>query len=455
MSDNMTDPVSGDITVEKVRDILKEAVGEERAEMRDEVIALVKEEIEKAKAQGMNEEQARAHAEAVGSYTKHAMGTAGADGARVDVQTFHKGVMKGKAVAPLALAFMAKCIANGRGSLERMKGWADDTVGKLEKSGADKAPHVQRVIKGLSGLTFSSGGALIPEDMANELIEALRASSVMRNMGIREMDMPTGSMRINRVKVPADPSAVQEGTGPNADTYTFEDVVLNAKKIMTIVPITKDLIEQASPTVDAFIAEDMQEAARVKEDLQLLRGDGTANQHLGLFELVKQYWALTNVFNSSGAGAAAVIADLRKAMTQPRTNKVPERDPGWLWNHRSKIFLFTLLDANSNHIFRDEITGGMLYGYKYGTTENIPQNLGGGSNESEVAFTDFGHLVIGNTRDLRVEVVDGAAYKNEAGNIVSAFTDDEVVIKTSLKSGFNSRHLGAETVLIEAVTWGA
>jgi HK97 family phage major capsid protein len=307
------------------------------------------------------------------------------------------------------------------------------------------------VVKGLSGLTFSSGGALIPEDMADELIEALRASSVMRSMGIRTIDMPTGSMRINRVKVPADPNAVQEGTGPNAGTYTFQDVVLNAKKIMTIVPITKDLIEQASPAVDAFIAEDMQEAMRVKEDLQLLRGDGTANEHLGLFEIVKANYAATNVFNSTGAGAAQIIADLRTAMTQPRTNKVPERDPGWLWNHRSKLFLFTLLDVNSNHIFRDEITGGMLYGYKYGTSENIPQNLGGGSNESEVCFTDFGHLVIGDTRDLRVEVVDGAAYKNDAGNIVSAFTD----AKTSLKSGFNSRHLGAETVLIEAVTWGA
>jgi hypothetical protein len=34
--------------------------------------------------------------------------------------------MKGKAIAPQALAFMTKCIANGRGSLERMKSWADE-----------------------------------------------------------------------------------------------------------------------------------------------------------------------------------------------------------------------------------------------------------------------------------------------------------------------------------------
>jgi hypothetical protein len=49
MSDTVTDPVSGDLTVENVRDILKEAVGEERAAMRDEVIALVKEEREKGR----------------------------------------------------------------------------------------------------------------------------------------------------------------------------------------------------------------------------------------------------------------------------------------------------------------------------------------------------------------------------------------------------------------------
>jgi HK97 family phage major capsid protein len=439
--DNVTDPVSGGITVDTVRDVLKEAMGEERAAMRDEVIALVKE-----------ERDAGRDPEAVQSYTKHALGTAGADGARVDVQRFHSGVQQAKAIAPVALAFMARAIAGGRGNLDAMKNWVDNKVKAIEESGAVKASHVDRVVKGVSGLTFSSGGALIPEDMAAELIEALRASSIMRSMGVRVIDMPSGNLRIGRVKVAATPSSVQEGTGPNADDYEFMDVVLNSKKLMTIVPITKDLLEQSNATVDAFIAEDMQEAMRVKEDLQLIRGSGVSNEHLGLFNIVKQY-APGNVFNSGGTGAAAVIADLRTMMTGPRALKVPERDPGWLGNHRSKFFLFTLLDANSNHIFRDEITGGMLYGYKLGVTENIPQNLSG--TNSEFAFTDFGHLVIGDTRDLRIEIVDGAAYKDGSGNIVSAFTDDEVVAKTSLKSGFNSRHLGKETMLMEQVAWGA
>jgi HK97 family phage major capsid protein len=452
MSDKTTDPVGG-LTVEAARDILKEAVGDVRAEMRDEVIALVKEERQKALDAGLGKEGAQAAAEAVASYTKHAMGTAGADAARVDVQAFHKGVMQAKSIAPMALAFMTRAIAGAGGAKENMKSWLEEKVDAIEKSGAVKASHVDRVVKGISGLTFGSGGALIPEDMAAELIEALRASSIMRQMGTRTIDMPSGNLRIGRVKVPADPQAVQEGTGPNAGTYTFEDVVLVAKKLMTIVPITKDLLEQSNQTVDAFVAEDMQEAMRVKEDLQLLRGSGTGNEHLGLFNIMKTYYP-ANALPSSGITVAQVIGDLRDMMTAPRTLKVPERDPGWLGNHRSRNFLFTLLDTNSNHVFRDEITGGMLYGYKMGITENIPQNLGGG-NESEFAFTDFGHLVIGDTRQLRVEVVDGAAYKNEAGNVVSAFTDDEVVAKTSLKSGFNSRHLGRETVLLEAVTWGA
>jgi len=441
MSDKLTDPAGRQPTAEDVRDILKEALGEERAAIRDEVIALVKE-----------ERDAGRDPEAVKSYTQQALGTAGGDGARVDVQELHKGAMHAKQIAPLALAFMARALAGGRGSLDAMKGWVGNKVEQIEKSGAVKPAYVDRVAKGVSGLTFSSGGALIPEDMAAELIEALRASSIMRQMGTVTLDMPTGSLRIGRVKVTANPSAVQEGTGSNAETYAFEDVVLNAKKLMTIVPITKDLLEQSNSTVDSFIAQDLQEAMRVKEDLQLIRGDGTQNTHKGLFEIVKQFQP-GNVFNSAGTTPAQVINDLRIMMTKPRTLKVPERDPGWLWNHRSMIFLFTLLDANSNHMFRDEITGGMLYGYKYGTTENIPQNISG--NQSEIAFTDFGHLVIGDTRDLRIEIVDGAAYKNELGNVVSAFTDDEVVAKTTLKSGFNSRHLGRETVLMEAVTWGA
>jgi HK97 family phage major capsid protein len=441
MSDNVTDP-SGDLPVDRIRDILKEAVGEVRVEMRDEVIALVKE-----------QREAGADPEAVKSYTQNALGTAGADGDRVNVQSFDKGVRHAKAVAPLALAFMTRAIASGGRSLDTMKAWAGDHISKLEKSGATKAQYVDRVVKGLSGLTFATGGALIPEDMAAELIEALRASSVMRQMGVNAIDMPTGSLRIGRVKTAASPSAVQEGRGPNADGYFFENVVLNAKKLMTIVPITKDLLEQSNSSVDSFIAEDMQEAMRVQEDLALIRGSGLNNEHLGLFNIMKTYFP-ANALPSSGTGLAAVVADLRLMMTGPRTAKVPVRDPGFLWNHRSQIFAKTLLNTNGVHVFRDEIEGGMLYGYKYGTTENIPQNLGGGANESEIAFTDFGHLIIGDTRELRVEVIDGAAYRNESGTVVSAFSDDEVVAKTSMKSGFNARHLGRETMLLEGVTWG-
>lgn len=67
---------------------------------------------------------------------------------------------------------------------------------------------------------------------------------------------------------------------------------------------------------------------------------------------------------------------------------------GWGMSNRSYMKLYGLRDGNGNKVY-PEMANGMLKGYPIERTSAIPQNLGAGSNESEIYFADFNDVVIG------------------------------------------------------------
>ena len=91
-----------------------------------------------------------------------------------------------------------------------------------------------------------------------------------------------------------------------------------------------------------------------------------------------RYWAAAANLIAANAtiNLQNVDLDLGKLMLALLNSNVMLDNPGWLFSPRTWNFLSTLRDGNGNKAF-PEMERGLLKGFPYSTSTQIPSNLGG------------------------------------------------------------------------------
>jgi len=328
--------------------------------------------------------------------------------------------------------------ANGDPS--RAKAIAEKKWGDIEM--------VAAVDKALGESTLAGGGALVPEDMAESVIEFLRARAVVRRAGAMSLPMPNGTLTLPRIAQGATAAYGGESQNITNSDQQFGQIVMTARKLAVLTPVSNELLADASPQVDALVRDDLVQAASVREDLAFIRGDGASNTPKGMLN-----WAVAgNKFNSAGTTVANVTDDLGTALQNLEDANIPLVRPGWLFAPRTKKALMTARGSDGQLIFQPEMSQGTLMGFPFFVTTQIPTNLGGGTNESEVYLADFAQMMIGETAEMDVRVFDGATYF-DGSQLQSGVSRDETVIRLTMRHDFAPRFVGNDISVIEAVTW--
>ena len=302
--------------------------------------------------------------------------------------------------------------------------------------------------KALGGADFEAGGAIVPPEYSAEIIELLRAQAVVRALGAQAVPMNSGTMTMPRQTTGGTAYYIGENVNIPKSEQRFGQLSLSAKKLAALTPVSNDLIRDASPAVDVVVRNDLIAAMSLREDLAFIRDDGTENKPQGL-----RYWANpSNVFAANTTvNLANVTADLTKALRLIEEGNVPLLRMGWIFTPRTKGFLMSLRDANGNFAFRPEMLDGTLMTYPYRITTQIPNNLGSGSDESEVYLADFAQAVIGENTQLIVGIYEGGTY-HDGTTIISGISADQTIVRTLARHDFVVRHDRAVSV-ITGVKW--
>lgn len=335
-----------------------------------------------------------------------------------------------------AFARTAMSIAAAKGDLDKAAAFASDKLGDSE---------VAMAIETSAG----SGGALIPQNTANEVIELLRDRTIVRRLGARSVPLPNGNMSMPRMSGGATASYTGEGADAVTSEGTFDDVKLSAKKLIALVPISNQLIGRAGFNVEQLVLADCINAVAVREDKAFLRDDGTNNTPIGFKATATA--ANRTVPWSGTADLETIDAYLDSLMLALMSSNSMMIHCGWGMSPRSWMKLFGLRDGNGNKVY-PEMAAGMLKGYPIQNTNAIPVNLGAGSNESEIYFADFNDMVIGEDGIYRIDFSTEATYKDGEGNLVSAFSRDQSLIRVVTEHDVGFRHPEG-LVLGTAVTW--
>ena len=303
--------------------------------------------------------------------------------------------------------------------------------------------------------TGAAGGFLVPEDVSSEVIELLRPASVVMALSPQTVDMPNGNLTMNRLATGAAAGYIGEQTDAPATGVQFGQVKLSAKKLAALIPISNDLLRAAGVAADRIVRDDLVVSLAQRMDLSFIRGAGTQFSPLGLrFQHTGTPFAASHVLAVSGAATLAdVTTNLGRLELALLNADVSMTRPGWLMAPRTMMFLMNLRDGNGNFAF-PEMQRGELRGKPYRVTTQIPANLGGGTNETELYLADFAHVVVGEHMGIEVALSTEAAYRDASNNLQAAFSRDETVMRAIAQHDIGLRHLPAVAILT-GVTWGA
>lgn len=374
------------------------------------------------------------------------------------------------------------------GGMLRMVGRAQ--IGHQDPVAAATAQYgeshpVVAAVRALVVGTGDSGGFIVPPDYQAEIIELLRPMAVVRGSNPRTMPMPRGTMRL-----PGQASAASAGYGPEgakiaASQQKLRSIVATFKKLTALVPVSNDMMRFASPAVDAFVRDDLVRVMSLSEDKAFLLGDGTADTPMGWLGFanlwVSQNAGTVGVWNTganstfavNGADPAnstggnfltstqvftlgTVAVELGGAVNRLDQANVPDTRRVWYMNPRAYNFLLNVQNSLGVYVYRDELSKGALLGYPVKKTTQIGNNYfntdGTHTDCSFVFLAEMDEAIILDSMQLELAVSREGSYIDSGGTTVSAFQNDQTIIRAIAEHDFQVRH-DQSVAVIQGVRW--
>jgi HK97 family phage major capsid protein len=312
----------------------------------------------------------------------------------------------------------------------------------------EQSPRVQAAMQAGN---FASGGFVVPPNYVPELIELLRPLVAVRQLGVTTAPLVNGSLTLPKLTEGLNAHYIGESVNIPPSEAEGTQLVFTARKLAALTPLSNELLMWSSPSANSIIQQDIVRALAQREDQAFLRSDGTSATPKGL-----KHWCPAAHKFDAAAGATPSLAnvdrDLVKAITLVREANIQIQRGGWIMAPRVEGFLMSLRDGNGNKAY-PEMDLGRLRGWPYVSSSNVPSNLGGGGNLSEIYFVAAEHLVVAEDPTIRLEASSTAAY-HDGSSVVAAFSRDETVVRMIATNDFAPRHEQA-IVVIEDVEWAA
>lgn len=330
------------------------------------------------------------------------------------------------------MARMARCLVLGKNNPMVAAKIAETKFGDPE------------IAKALETSTGEDGGVLVPTQYYEEIIEFLRPASVMRNRGARIIPID-GATDIGKQSGGASAEYVGEGKVIPATKGKYGNIILVPRKLAAKTAVSNDLMKSSSFSMDIQVRDDLVGALAERETKGFLLDKGAGNTPRGARYWVKNADVLTM---TATPDIAKITNDLGRMQLRMLNANIRIQNPGWVFPHTVAVYLRNLRDTTTAAYAFPEMQDGMLLGWPYDGTTQIPVGA-----TTEILGINFNDCIIGESEEIMIEASTEAAYTDEDNNLVSAFDRDQTVIRAIAKHDFAVRHEQAIAVM-DGITWG-
>lgn len=274
----------------------------------------------------------------------------------------------------------------------------------------------------------SKGGNIIATDlMANSFIDVLRNAMVLPRLGATFMPGLVGNVAIPKLVTGNASYWVAENAAPTEGAPVMGQVTMSPKTVAAYVDISRRMVLQSTPAVEALMRQDLTQSLAVAIDEAGIGGTGSNKP--------------TGVRGTSGIGSVAIGTNGGAPTWASIVNLVREVDvdnaltgsAAFLTNSSVKAKLATTLktagDTASNFLLAPPYDS--LYGYPLVVSNQVPSNLTKGTSSgvcSAMLFGVWSDLLIGQWSgiDLLVDPYSGSS----AGTVrITAFADVDVAVR--------------------------
>lgn len=256
--------------------------------------------------------------------------------------------------------------------------------------------------RAMSISTLASGGYLVPTSLSLDLIDLARNKSKVFVAGAQTVPMDSSTLRIARQT--SDPtSGWKAENAPFASSdLVFDAVDFKAKTLGAIAKVSIELSEDAR-NIDAVISKAMSDALAVELDRVVLRGAGSTTEPMGIKDStgVQKMLAVGEVGYSDFSQA---IQKIWEANGEPNSIIYAPRTAGTLDR---------LVDSTGQPLTPPPSFQSM----SKLVTNQVPINLGTGSNESEAYIGDFRQVLVGIRTNIVIEATRVASDAFENGQV--------------------------------------
>jgi HK97 family phage major capsid protein len=246
--------------------------------------------------------------------------------------------------------------------------------------------------RALSEGTDSAGGYTVPTVLAGEMIDRLRAESVMVAAGARTVPLTSDNLSIAKLATDPTPAFRAENAAIAESDPTFSSVTLTPRSLAVMTKVSRELFED-SLNLESELPRILSVAMAKEMDRIGLLGSGSAPEPRG-------------ISNQSGIGTTALDAALTSyAPLLAAQTGILSANAGpvsaMIMHPRDAGDLAGLTDT-TNQPLNAPAT---LSGIPMLTTTAIPTDGGTGSNESTIFVGNFSHVMIGVRSGVRVDVL--------------------------------------------------
>lgn len=284
--------------------------------------------------------------------------------------------------------------------------------------------------------TPSDGGVLVPEDFQAEIIPLLREQSSIRSLGAQTVPMPNGNLKIPRQTGAANFMWVGENKPILSSKVALGMINLSAKKLAGMIPASNDLLRSSAVSADQFIRNELVNGIAEAEDITAIYGAGTQDSPIGILKAAGDIADL---------GALPDSDTLGNIVGSVMAKKFPNKTAfGWVFSGILWSNFYNLKDGVGNYIHRQEMQQGKLLGFNFAINNNF--TVGTDSHAmTTIVFGDFSQFLVGETLGLQIAVSQEATYM-DGGSMVSAFANDQTVMRALLQEDFGVRYADAFVV---------
>jgi HK97 family phage major capsid protein/ATP-dependent Clp endopeptidase proteolytic subunit ClpP len=225
-----------------------------------------------------------------------------------------------------------------------------------------------------------------------ELIDMLRNISVLTRMGARTLTDLRGPITFPKQTGASTAYWVGEnpGAGVTQSNVTFGTMTMSPKTMQATGAISRQLLVQSTPDVEALVREDIALVHALGWDLAGLHGSGASNQPTGIY-------AASSV-NAVAVGGVPTFGKLVDMETEINLDNALVQNVGFATTSGMAGKMRQTLVASaagSDFIWTGNVLDGNMIGYRSVSSNQVKSNLGVGTDEHGIILANWADLLIG------------------------------------------------------------